>query len=192
MLARYREGKRAHTPATVGLVNFYTGAITYLETSNQTYDVDGHMTGIMPFAEMAHVTGSIPGLIEPGHDPFTNEACWGDAGLLEMTPLKHAINRGFDELFVVMAYAPTPLPEAWKESMPFEVNYLLRSLDLLLHRRLLVDVEVYKNRKLLPDDRDVKITMIAAPENLDLGMFDFHEEKWQKAAEIGYNQVLLI
>jgi NTE family protein len=151
--------------------NLYTGQVVYVDpwTSN--------LRGLT-FDEAVLASASLPLAMEPVKN------VWVDGGIRETVPMREAIRKGYDELYVVMCNPWTRNPKPTKE-----IKHWLcagaRTLDLLTHEIFINDVQTC----LKCNDRDNKKTVkihLYAPDELVIDTLEFDPEKIRKGIEQGY------
>lgn len=122
---------------------------------------------------------SIPGLVRSLNG-------YVDGGAYLLCPLKKAIDDGADHIYVIMARNPDDEPE-YKESkfMPM-ASACYRSLDLMMHKLIISDIETALSYNERPDKKKIDITLVY-PEKPLFGTIDF-----KKVPELFANPVKVL
>lgn len=183
-LAKMRKNRTAHSRGTVAIQDYYAGELIYLDTANTLRNEFGETLGIMNFRERAHATAAVPGLIEPVQD-LQGKYRLGDGGISEMAPLKLPIIDGFNTIYVSFAYPIAHSPPPWEEKFPYKTNYLLRALEIILHRRLVKDVAKCNERNKLKGYRHIDLRIVSPRTGLPGDDFEFTDENWRASYERG-------
>ena len=153
--------------------NLYTGQIAYVNPWN--CDTFG-----MTFDEAILASASIPLAMEPVH------GVWCDGGVRETVPLKEAIRRGYEDLYVIMCTPWTKNPKASKDIKNW-AQAGARALDLLTHEIFVNDVKTCLDYNDREDMKTIKIHLYAPSEDLKIDTLEFDPEKIRRGIETGYN-----
>ena len=163
------DGKQAKIPYTVGMVDWDYGENHYVQCQN-------HPKAI----ECVLASASIPIMCSPipndGLIGETIEAGFCDGGTCSLTPLSAALEGNFDELYVIMCQPPRSKMDKFTPIefplFPFIqlVQRSLRALDILMHARMMDDLEW--KAELKPGQK----LFILAPETAPWNDVDFSPE----------------
>lgn len=164
-------GKMPTIPCWSCAVEVESGKINYMKAD-----------GSAAFVDHVVASASIPGFAEPVNGMV-------DGGVREQTPLKKAIDDGYDKIVVILCNPWQADPDPDKNGN--WVQNILRATDIMSHEIFLNDIQNclwYNNNPSLGKKLiDLKVY---APEKLVIGSEDFSQDKIQPAIAYGYEQAL--
>lgn len=108
---------------------------------------------------------SIPGLVRS----LNGEV---DGGAYLLCPLKKAIDDGADHIYVIMARNPEDEPVYTESKFMPMASACYRSLDLMMHKLIISDIETALAYNERPDKKKIDITLVY-PEKPLFGTIDF-------------------
>lgn len=156
----------------VCMTNALTGQISY--TDPWTCGMYG-----MSYDEAVLASASFPLAMEPVF------GIWIDGGVRETVPLREAIDKGYDDIYVILCNPWERNPRTLKEIKNW-LNVGARVLDLLTHEIFINDVQNCLRCNDLDEKNHINIH-IYAPDKLVVDTLDFNPEKIEKGIEKGYN-----
>jgi len=152
--------------AVVCKVSLLTGEIVYSKAS-----VESHAD----FIKSTMQSATIPFVM----DPLDNFA---DGGMREQTPLKKAIEDGYEKIIAILCNPISDVADPWPEPKGFfkQVKYGLRGVDLLEHEVFVTDLQ--------SGNYNAEITWYA-PDKLLIDTLEFDPVKIRAAMKQGYDAV---
>ena len=168
------QGDKPLCEAVVCKVSLLTGEIIYSRSSTESNK---------DFIDSTIQSATIPFVMEP-----TNNMA--DGGMREQTPLKQAIEDGYEKIIAILCNPTAGVADPWTEPKGFfkQVKYGLRAIDLLEHEVFVTDLQ--RVEKYNEDNVHKKIDITwYAPEKLMIDTLEFDPEKIRLVMKQGYDSV---
>lgn len=140
--------------------------------------VSSSESAIKDYREAVLASASIPFAMDPVH------GTWVDGGVREVTPLKHAIDRGAERIIAILCNPATDKMSEWGPSFPKAVSIGLRAVDIQSNEVFLNDLKICRYMNKDPEKKTIELVMIA-PDREHMDTLDFDPVKIRTALEFG-------